>query len=164
MSLFSTDSARPLGSGLQSPAGSVIDFELQAMLAGYKRRVAGSYRAIQQDELLAVTPPGPLKVSPKIDGELWFMVLDEKDAFLASPKGRVISGDVPVLREAKKFSERARGRTILAGELFAVRGGKGGGRPRVGDLAAALGREAKASVDRVAFAAFDSLLGGDADA
>ena len=77
MSLFSVDSARPLGKGRQSPAGSLQDSELATMVRNYKRVVAGSYRALVQDELSTHLPHGTLLVSPKIDGELWFMVFDE---------------------------------------------------------------------------------------
>lgn len=157
MSLFTTDSARPLGTGLHSPAGSLLDSELATILRGYKRSVAGRYRAVVQDELLTSLPHGPLQVSPKIDGEMWFLIIDGKDAFLASPTGRVVSGDVPVLREAAAAAGKAHARTVIAGELFAARKS---GRPRVGDLAAAMGGEAKAEIDRIAFAAFDTLTGG----
>jgi len=161
MSLYTTDSARPLGKGLQSPAGSILDRELQSMFRNYKRSTAGRYRAVVEDDFLTSLPHGELMVSPKIDGEMWFMVLDEKDAFLASPKGRVISGKVPILEEAQAALGRATGRTIIAGELFAVNKDKS--RPRVGGLSSAMGGETKAQVGRMAFAAFDSLLGGDAE-
>lgn len=162
MSLYTTDSARPLGSGLQSPAGSVLDRELQSMLRNYKRSTAGRYRAMVEDDFLG-SPMlhGDLMVSPKIDGEMWFMILDENDAFLANPKGRVISGKVPILEEAQAALGRAKGRTIIAGELFAVNKDKS--RPRVGGLSSAMGGEKKAQVGRMAFAAFDSLIGGDAE-
>ena len=159
MSLFTTDGARPLGKGLQSPAGSVRDSEVSTLLRNYKRSVASRYRAIVRDELES-TLRGPLLVSPKIDGEIWFLVLDGKESFFASPSGRVISGDVPALKEATAAAGKAHERSIIAGELFAARKS---GRPRVGDLAAAMGGEAKAEVERIAFAAFDSLQGGHQD-
>jgi hypothetical protein len=163
MSLFSSDSARPLGKGRQSPAGSLLDSELAAMFRNYKRAVAGSYRALPFEDLArGAVPSGTLQVSPKIDGELWFLVLDE-EAILCSPTGRVVSGDIPVLQEAKAALGRKQGRTVLAGELFALKPA-GQGRPRVGDLAAAMGGEAQAQVERMAFFAFDCLHGGDAEA
>ena len=140
MSLYSTDSARPLGKGLQSPAGSITDSEVAAMVRGYKRTVASRYRSLIQEDLENLAHM-PYLVSPKIDGEMWFMVFDEGEPFLASPTGRVVSGDIPVLKEAKAAAAKAHGRTIIAGELFAARKG---GRPRVGDLAAAMGGEDKA--------------------
>ena len=159
MSLFTNDGARPMGKGEQCPAGSVTDSELAAMLRGYKRSVASRYRSVVQEELATHLPPGKLLVSPKIDGELWFLVLDGAQAFFASPKGRVITGDVPVLKEALKALKRSEGRTIIAGELFAIKGKGSKGRPRVGDLANAMGGGEKAATDRIAFAAFDSLMG-----
>ena len=164
MSLFTNDGARPMGKGEQCPAGSVTDSELAAMLRGYKRSVASRYRSVVQEELATHLPPGKLLVSPKIDGELWFLVLDGAQAFFASPKGRVITGDVPVLKEALKALKRSEGRTIIAGELFAIKGKGSKGRPRVGDLANAMGGGEKAATDRIAFAAFDSLMGGDSEA
>lgn len=160
MSLYTIDGARPLGRGRQSPAGSLTDTELATMLRGYKRGVASRYRALVKDELLTSLPPGPLQISPKVDGELWFMVLDGGDAFLAAPSGRVVSGDVPVLEEARASASRAHTRSIIAGELYAA---KSSGRPRVGDLANAMGGEDKAAVERMAFVAFDALQGGAAD-
>ncbi len=163
MALYTVDSARPLGKGKQSPAGSITDPELAAQVRNYKRQVAGSYRAMVQEDLATQLPHGALLVSPKIDGELWFMIFDGDDVFLSSPTGRVVSGDVPVLAEAKAAAGRARGRTVVAGELFAVKPA-GQGRARVGDLAAVMGGEDKAQVERMAFFAFDLVAGGDAEA
>ncbi|MBK7828516.1 hypothetical protein [Nannocystis sp.] len=163
MALFSVDSARPLGKGKHSPAGSITDPELASHLRNYKRTVAGSYRALVQEDLATALPHGPLLVSPKIDGELWFLVMDGDELFLSSPTGRVVSGDIPVLAELKAAAGRARGRTVVAGELFAVKPA-GQGRARVGDLAAVMGGEDKAQVERMAFHAFDLLVGGDAEA
>ncbi|NOY93028.1 MAG: hypothetical protein GXP55_17730 [Deltaproteobacteria bacterium] len=153
---YSEADARDLGKGKQAPNGSVTDAELAARLRGYKRTVAGRYRALFEADFERI-PGGQLLVSPKIDGELWFLVFDGGEVFLASPKGRVVFGDVPVLAEAKAAMARAHERTIVAGELFAARKS---GRPRVGDLAAAMGGEAKAEVARMAFAPFDLLEGG----
>ncbi|MEZ4385650.1 MAG: hypothetical protein R3A79_30305 [Nannocystaceae bacterium] len=159
MSLFTTDSARPLGKGLQSPAGSITDSEVAAMVRGYKRTVASRYRSLIEEDLEGLAHM-PYLVSPKIDGEMWFMIFDEGEPFLASPTGRVVSGDIPVLKEAKAAAAKAHGRTVIAGELFAARKG---GRPRVGDLAAAMGGEDKAETARIAFVAFDSITGGFRD-
>jgi hypothetical protein len=46
------------------------------MVRNYKRVVAGSYRALVQEDLATTLPHGTLLVSPKIDGELWFLVID----------------------------------------------------------------------------------------
>ena len=167
MSFFSVDSARPLGpqdkGGKHSPAGSISDPELAALVRNYKRVVAGSYRAMVQDDLATALPHGPLLVSPKIDGELWFLIFDEGQVVLSSPTGRVVSGDIPVLVEAKAAASKVRGRTVVAGELFAAKPA-GQGRARVGDLAAIMGGEDKAQVERMVFHAFDLVQGGDAEA
>ncbi|MFC1609514.1 hypothetical protein ACFL6C_01020 [Myxococcota bacterium] len=156
-SLYSTQDAKSVGKGKHSPAGSLTDKELSQMVSGYKRGVASRYRALVPDEI-DVLPGGKLLVSPKIDGEQWCLVMDAKECFLANPRGRVLSGKIPVLDEAKKCISRIKGRTVVAGELYAMKGGR---RPRHGDLAASLAGEAKANVDRVRFAAFDLVAGGD---
>lgn len=162
MSIYATRDARPLGKGKESPAESVTDAALASLAAGYKRGVARRYQSLMPEELEATLPRGPLQVSPKIDGELWHLLLDGSDCVLISPTGRVLWGDIPVLREAKKVAlPRVAVRTMIAGELFAARKK---GRPRVDDLAAAMGGEASADVSRLAFSAFDVVAGGDAEA
>lgn len=151
--------ARPLGKGKQLPAGSIKDHELSKMCSGYKRTIASRYRAIRPDEL-ELLPQGSMLVSPKIDGEMWFLFAEDGEVALLAPNGKAIIGDVPVLKEAAKHvGKRARGRLVLAGELFAVRKE---GRPRVGDLGKATGGEADANVGVMGFHAFDLLIGGDA--
>jgi hypothetical protein len=165
MTLFTVDSARPLGKGKQSPAGSITDRELAGMARNYKRVVAGSYRALVHEDLsTAALPGGNLLVSPKIDGELWFLVLGDGRAVpqladRAGGLGRRAGAGRGWTALAARFS----GRTVLAGELFAVKPA-GQGRPRVGDLANVMGGEDKAQVERMAFVAFDLVVGGDAEA
>lgn len=162
MSLFRLDDARPLGTGLQTGPGAVNDAGLAAQLATYKRLVAGGYRAVAPDELEAVLPDGPALISQKIDGEMWFLVLDGSDVALANPRGRVLAGALPVLDEARSLTTgRLQGRTVLAGELWAAP--MAGGRPRSSGLAAALSGGDAADVRRVAFSAFDVVVGAQAD-
>jgi len=163
MTFYSLDGGRPLGSGVRTPLDRITDSELKAMVAGYKRVVASRYRGLTPEDLDLYTPPGDLHVSPKVDGELWFLVLDEDtmDAALVNPKGRVLHGDIPVLKEARSALSRCQGRTVVAGELFAVNKQR---RPRVRDVGAALGGEANAEVGKLGFMAFDLLRGGDSDA
>lgn len=163
MSLIDLDGGQPLGvSGIHAPAGSVSDTVLASTLAGYKRGLASRYTSLREDELEKWLGNGPFLVSRKIDGELWFLVVDGQQSFLASPNGRVIAGELPLLAEAVAVAERAHGRTVIAGELYAHHVGEG--RVRVGDLAEAMGGGAAASVDRLRFAAFDLLAGGTAEA
>lgn len=163
MSFYTLQAARPLGKGQQTGHNAVTDPELATRLAGYKRSVASQYRAIATEEITGDLPPGALQVSPKIDGELWFLVVDGDECVLISPKAAVVAGDVPILTEARAaLVGKTSGRTIIVGELFAAQK-PGAGRVRVGDLGSAMGGEAGAEVNRIAFAAFDLLSGGDAD-
>lgn len=161
MPSFSTENARPCGKGQHSPAGSVTNVELANAIRRYKRGIASRYTALVPDELEARLPPGPYLVSPKVDGEQWCLVFENDDVFLANPAGRVLSGDLPLLDEARKLLSRVDGTTVIAGELFAARKE---GRSRHGDLASALSGDTKAPVERVAFMAFDLVWGGDTDA
>jgi hypothetical protein len=150
----------PLGKGIGD--ASLSDAELADQLASYRRRVAGNYRPLPPDEIVKL-PNGPMWVSEKIDGELWFMVSQGGETFLANPQGSVIAGDIPVIFQAGKLSDG----TIIAGELHAKVEGR---RARVGDLAAAMAGGVSAKSESIAFAAFDLVqeagnteLGGYAD-
>jgi len=158
--LFDMKKAEPLGDGEKAPAGSILDPELSKLVSGYKRTIASRYRSLTPEELDQL-PKGGLWVSPKIDGQIWFLVVDGKEHALVAPNGKVVMGDIPVLKEAKKtVVKRAKGRVVLAGELFALRKG---GRPRCGDVAKLLGGGDDAEVSRMGFHVFDLLTGGDAE-
>jgi len=151
---------RPLGNGIADAV--LADAELADQFAAYRRRVAGNYRPLPPDEVVKL-PNGPMWVSEKLDGELWFLVSQGGEVFLANPKGSVIAGDIPAIAQAGKLSDG----TIIAGELHAKVEAR---RPRVGDLAAAMGGGSAAKTEAMAFAAFDLLqesgsteLGGYAD-
>ena len=160
MSVVNTAASTPLGSGSLCGMGSLADTALASLVSGYKRTVASRYRVVVADEIAKQIPAGKLLVSPKIDGQIWFLVMDGSEVVLVSPTGRAICGDVPVLEEARAMAGRARGRTVIAGELFALRKG---GRPRVGDVSRALGSGADADVARLGYAAFDLVTGGDTE-
>ena len=155
MSAFNDKKGRPLGEGILCPAGSIQDKELSGNLRRYKARVAGSYRALLPEEMETELSAGKFWVSPKLDGELWFLVLGAGPPWLASPQGKVISGNIPLLEEAS--AAKAEGPIVVAGELFAA---FKSGRPRVGDLKSALGGEKEAEVQRLGYAAFDLVEGG----
>lgn len=161
MIAISREGARPLGHGWLAPAQSLRDRDLQAILLRYRKAVAESFRALLPEELQAHLPEGPMHVSPKIDGELWFLILDCGEALLANPAGRLLLGDLPVLAEARRAAARAQGRTLLAGELYVTRDE---GRARVGDICHIADGGAEAQVGRLHFAAFDLIRGGDAQA
>lgn len=147
----------PLGKGTWHPAGSVVDADLLSAVQGYRRRIASAYRSVKPTELATGIIGAPFHVSPKVDGELWFLVLEKDSAALISSNGKAIAGDIPLLAEAKAAAASVSGRTLIAGELFAASAGKG--RPRVGDVASALAGGAKAPVERLGFMAFDLVAG-----
>ena len=154
MALFTTNKAEALGKGTLSPEGSVSDPDLAALFLNYKRGVASRYIAATFSEINDLTPSGELHVSQKVDGQIWYAVMGEGDSFLASPKGKVISGAHPVIDELNAHAKSLSKRTVVAGELYAV-GSKD--RVRCGDIAHAMGGGKKAQVERMRFAAFDYL-------
>ena len=149
---------QPLGGGRIAPQGSIADRALAESLAAYKRQVAGRYRSVSPDGLATALPPGPYIISPKLDGETWFLRVAGGEAWLLSPSGKVIA-DVPATAEAARLLA---GRDLLlAGELYANGSAR---RPRVHDLAAALGGGAGAPIEHLCFGAFDLLDEGGEDA
>lgn len=146
-----------LGAGRMYPAGSIRDTELAAVLASYKRDVAGAYTSVSPDDIASIIPAGHQVASTKIDGEQWFLCKNSECSFLVSPNGKVITG-APVTEEADRILSRWVG--VLAGELYAT---VGAGRPRVFDLHSALGGGTDAQVERLRFAAFDILRDDDRD-
>lgn len=161
MTFYSLDGARPLGEGVKTPLDRISDSGLKAMVSGYKRVVASRYRGLTPEDLDLYCPPGELHVSPKVDGEIWFAVFEGDEHALVNPKGRVLHGAIPVLKEMAAVLKRSEGRTVIAGELFAVNTQR---RPRVRDVGSALGGEAAADVAKLGFMAFDLLQGGDGEA
>jgi hypothetical protein len=123
--------------------------ELIEHLSAYKRRVAGNYRPITPEEIKHL-PASNYLVSEKIDGELWFLVLDGENSFLTNATGKVIHGDLPLLQEADSLPKG----DILVGELYAV---GASGRPRVGDLSSVLSEAGQERCSDLRFAAFDGL-------
>jgi len=119
------------------------------MLQIYKRRVAGTYRALPPARLGELSA-AKMWVSRKVDGETWFLVRQSGHIFLASPSGRVLAGDLPILKQAAKLPEAS----IVAGELYAITAER---RERVGDLAAALARDGADAADGIAFMVFDAI-------
>lgn len=127
----------------------LADTALLETLQIYKRRVAGTYRALPPARLGELSA-APMWVTRKIDGETWFLVSHSGQVFLASPSGRVLAGDLPILKQAAKLPEGS----IVAGELYARVPDR---RERVGDLAAALARDGADAAHGIAFAAFDGV-------
>jgi ATP-dependent 26S proteasome regulatory subunit len=149
---------KSLGKGRQAPPGSIPDSKLAQRISDYKKRVAGKYRSLAPQDITRLLPPGEMIVSPKIDGETWFLKTGKDEAWLLSPSGKIIT-DIPVTQEATKILGKRH--LLLAGEFYA------NGlptRPRLHDLHTALGGGENAQIKRLRFAAFDLLEdnnGGD---
>jgi hypothetical protein len=143
----------PFGDGLAN--ASLQDSDLLDVLSSYKRRVASNYRAVLPDDM-GTLPNDGLLVSNKIDGELWFMIAMQGEVFLANPRGRVITGKLPIFKGVAKLPDH----TIIAGELHVQ---VDHGRCRVGDLSALIAQGKQADINRLRFAAFDILQTQDAD-
>ncbi|MFO0012200.1 MAG: hypothetical protein ACK553_05615 [Planctomycetota bacterium] len=158
MDMIRLDAATPFGTGVITDYSCVSNTNLMNMMIRYRRMVAGGYQAVTSEEIADHFMGGRFFVSPKIDGEIWFLVLDGNDACMVSPRGRVIHGSIPLLEEARSFAPRCVGTTIIAGELFAA---NKTARPRVGDVAMLFGGGAAAQVEALGFAPFDLVAGGD---
>lgn len=130
--------------------GLTHDAAVLDLLAAYKRRVAGVYRPLPAEDLAAI-PQGPLLVSRKLDGELWFVVKQAGVARLVNPRGRTLSGAHPILARAAALPDGV----VLAGELHSAPADR---RERVGDVASCL---AGGQVDRLHFTAFDVVTATD---
>ena len=135
------------GAGLRD--ARLTDAARLETLQVYKRRVAGTYRSLPPARLGELSA-AKMWVSRKVDGETWFLVHQSGHVFLASPSGRVLAGDLPVLKQAAKLPEAS----IVAGELYAITAEK---RERVGDLAAALARDGADAAKGIGFMAFDAI-------
>jgi hypothetical protein len=99
MSYFNQDAAtQNLGSGTISVPGAVQNEALASLLSNYHRSVAHNYKPLSKGELADRLPSGSLTISPKIDGELWYLMVDGDDPTLVSPRGKVIRG-IPLLEE-----------------------------------------------------------------
>lgn len=145
-----------VGKGLLYGAGSITDARVAQAVAVYRKLVASRYQALRLEDLDAI-PAGPLQITPKVDGELWFAVKAGSSVALVAPNGRVLEGALPVIEELERgFGAKAGDGEIVAGELFAV---SKGGRPRVGDVSRALGGEGDTST--LGFMAFDVVCGAD---
>ncbi|SVC79398.1 uncharacterized protein METZ01_LOCUS332252, partial [marine metagenome] len=155
--LFDKTKGSSLGSGKIMPPGSLLDQALLGTLARYRRSVASSYSPIGLDDLssvFAAAGKGEVFLSEKLDGELWFLVLQDKEAFLANSRGCVIHGKLPFLTKAQGIAKKTGDQlAIFAGEFYAT-SAAGKDRPRTADLSAALAG-GKGKADQLYFAVFD---------
>ncbi len=132
-----------------SKPGSLEEQAVLSVITDYRSLVAQRYTPCQPVELSRYLSAAPYVTSRKVDGELWFLDTTQKDPRLIASNGRIASGDVAILAEAKSLPKNQ----VIAGELYVSKDG----RERVGDIAKALAK----SGDGLAFAAFDLILSDD---
>ena len=78
--LFDASEGVSLGSGKFLSPGSLKDSELAGQLMRYRRSVASAYSSVSPDEISSSFTAGPFHISPKVDGELWFLIFDDGDS------------------------------------------------------------------------------------
>lgn len=158
MSLFADTATEPFGEGQKANVGGLSEGELLRTLRNYKAQIAKRYRAVPPEQLAQALPEAGLWISPKIDGELWFLVKRAGEIALCATNGRVIVG-TSTLAEADTALGDAPD-LIVAGELYAASLGSDD-RPRPHHVSLALGAEPRE--EALAFAPFDlvELAGAD---
>ncbi len=130
------DAWRPYGGGERTSVGGLVDEALLKRLRTYKRQVAKRYRVIDPEQIERLLSEGPYHISPKHDGELWFLVKRDGEVALCAFNGRVVRG-TPLAQEAARLLADA-GDVVIAGELISRTGAD---RPRVHHVATALGED-----------------------
>ena len=135
-----------IGRASLSGIGSFSNASLFQLLSSYRKTVASYIPAGPEDidKRLGI----PLLVSPKLDGELWYLLYDQEWILVAS-NGRTISGDIEILNEVSKLDLDKS--FILAGELHVI----SDGRSRIADLAVKLGEGEKCDTSTLGFGVFD---------
>ena len=117
MSTVPYTGGQTFGSGLRD--AHLSDAALLESLQRYKRRVAGTYRALPPARLGELSA-AQMWVTRKFDGETWFLVRQSGHLFLANQAGKVIAGDILTLKQADKLPDnsslrwRSTGRASLA--------------------------------------------------
>lgn len=141
-----------LGKASLGGVGSYSNPTISQLLSSYRKTVASYIPAGPEDidKRLGI----PLLVSPKLDGELWYLLYD-KEWMLVAPNGRTITGDLEILSKVKtlKLEES----TILAGELHVI----AETRSRIADLTLELGKADKCDTSKLGFAVFDLVSSSD---
>jgi hypothetical protein len=152
-----TVASEPYGSGRQAGMGALLDVDLLGRLRRYKRQVAKRYRVVEPDIVQRALPAEQLFVSPKLDGELWFLVKKGGDIALVAYNGRVLHGASWLDGAREKLASV--GQAVIAGELVAS---VGAGRPRSHHVRTALSDPKLEG--SLAFHAFDLVEDETADA
>ncbi|MEL6181904.1 MAG: hypothetical protein AAFS10_23285 [Myxococcota bacterium] len=148
-----SDRFTPYGAGQMAPKEGLRDHPLQRRLKGYQAAAARRYRPVNPNRIAEeLAEHEPLWISPKIDGELWFLCKRQGQVALCAADGRVLMG-IPVTDEAEA---RLLGKDdlLIPGELY-VASSPPHLRPRVHDLLAVLGDGSRAA--ELQFRAFDLL-------
>lgn len=135
-----------------------MSHDLTTYIERYKKTVASRYRMVRPDDFSHI-PSGPLWISPKIDGELWFAELTPHSVRLVARNGRELPEECALFEQMQAAKTNITGYTILAGELFDSQGSP---RPRVGGVSAALGK--RGDLNRLAWNAFDAIIVNDNEA
>ncbi|CAK0742683.1 DNA ligase (ATP) [Gammaproteobacteria bacterium] len=143
-----SDSFVPYGEGQKAPVGGLTDVALLEKLRQYKRQIAKRYRVLDSAQMERLLPKGDLWISPKLDGELWFLVRQEGELALCAHNGRVLR-NIPLLRSLAGRLAAAPD-FLVAGELVAP---IAEGRPRSYHVATALADDQFAA--HLAFHPFD---------
>lgn len=146
-----TDRLETLPGGLKVGM-ALTDAELVERGRGYKKLVAGRYKLVKEGDLRHIADD-ELLTSVKLDGQLFFLYVDEAESFLYNPRGKVVMG-LPLLEDTKALAEH--GPLLMAGELYH----KEAERSRVYDVTSALGSDASVKPESLGFAVFDLLSKG----
>ena len=75
MSIFNLKKPKALGSGQMIQNGGIADKEVFSKLMGYRKSVVAGYRSLLVEDISSNIAFGEMYVSPKIDGELWFLII-----------------------------------------------------------------------------------------
>lgn len=150
--------SEPYASGRKAPIGALSDAALLESLQRYKRQVAKRYRVAEPDQIERQLPESErLFVSPKLDGELWFLVhrAESHDVALVAFNGRVLHGIALLGDLGARLTKAKAPSFVVAGELHVLKSEDAESRGRVHHVASALS-EGRAEPS-LAFSAFDVL-------
>ena len=146
---------KKLGNSTFGGVGSFSNSSLSQLLSAYRKTIASYIPTGTEDidKRLGI----PLLVSPKFDGELWYL-LHDKEWLLVAPNGRTISGNIEILSDATK--QKIDESYVLAGELHVI----SDSRTRIADLVTMLGEAEKCDTSKLGFAVFDLVSSSDISA
>ena len=106
MTIFNLNNSKVLGKGQTVENNGIGSPEVLSKLLGYRKTVIAGYKSLLVDEISSDLTPGEMHISPKIDGELWFMIIEDGEVALSNTRGRLIAGDIPLLNEIRQVSHK----------------------------------------------------------